>query len=101
MTNPFTIIRNINVRLSVQEINDAGSGTVVSAVTGLFVAFNKTFVDVRSITVTAATNPSYPDGVIGQYTFGTEADGGFTAHLFRRDTGAEVTGSFSWAARGV
>lgn len=99
MTNPFCVIRNINVRLSVQEKNDAGSDTVTNAVTGKFVTFNKTFLDVRSITVTASRNPSYP--VIAVYDFGTEADGGFTVFLFRQDTGAAVTGDFSWAVRGV
>lgn len=99
MTNPFAVIRNINVRLSVQEKNDAGNDTVTVAGDGKFVTWNKTFVDVRSITVTAEHNASYP--VIAVYEFGTEDDGGHTVRLFRQDTGAAVTGNFSWAVRGV
>lgn len=100
MTNPFVLIRNINVRLSVKEKTDGGNGSITtSPSSGLFVNFNKTFLDVRSIVVTAKQNVSYP--VIATYSFGTEEDGGFTAYLYRQDTGAAVTGDFSWAVRGV
>ncbi len=101
MVDPFITISSINVRLSVQEIADGGIDSVTGGTpsAGKFVTFNKTFVDVRSIVVTAVENASYP--ITPSYVFGTEIDGGFTAYLKRTDTGAFITGEFSWSVRGV
>ena len=100
---PFCVITNINVRLTVKEKNDAGSAMVPISgpEAGVFIPFNKVFLDVRSITVSAKRNASYPSGVIAIYDFGDERDGGFTAYVFRRDTGAYIGGEVSWTARGV
>lgn len=97
--NPFTVITNINVRLTVKEKTDGGIGTVSATSAGVFVPFNKTFLDVRSIVVSGKKQAGFD--VIGIWDFGTEADGGFTAYLLRRDTGAYVNGDFGWTARGV
>ena len=94
---PFVSITNINVRLSLKEVTDGGISTV--AAIGTFIPFNKTFLDVRSIVVTAKKNATH--NVIAVYDFGTETDGGFTAYVYRRDTGAGIIGEVSWAIRGV
>jgi hypothetical protein len=97
--NPFTILSNINVTLSVKEEQDGGIVNVTGGSSGTFVAFNKDFVDVRSIVVSARKNASYD--VEALWEFGTEEDGGFTAYVLRRDNGSYVDGEVSWQVRGV
>lgn len=97
--NPFVMISNINVRLTVKEKTDGGTVNATGGASGVFVPFNKYFVDVRSITVSAKRQ--VPEAV-AIWDFGTEADGGFTVFLLRRSDGVYLSsGEVSWTARGV
>lgn len=100
--NPFIVISNINVKLTVKEKNDGGSAVIAASSSGTFVPFNKYFIDVRSITVSAEKQAN-PVGTnaIAIYEFGTEADGGFIAYVIHRLTGDYIGGRISWTARGV
>jgi len=98
--NPFVKIIDVRVRLDVKIQRDEGEGTVVVAADGAVVTFNKTFIDVRSISITPAYNASY--GVIGMYDFvDTPNPTEMTVYLVRIDTGAKVVGDFRWAVAGV
>jgi hypothetical protein len=99
-------IRELRLRVSIKEKRDEGVGTVSNAITGSVVTFNKTFVDVDSITVTAKYKPP----VLGVpqvqphpvYDFTDVANPtGFTVYLLNPQTGDFVTGDFSWAAKGT
>lgn len=97
--NPFVVIEKINVRLTIKEKNDGGSASVDGGESGTFIPFTKTFVDVRSITVTARRNASFP--VIAIYDFDDEDTGGFTAYILKLEDGTYVNGTVDWAVRGV
>ena len=89
---------SLNVRLDTKLINDAGSGTADAGdVGGTPVSFNKTFIDVESITVsanaTAAVNAVYDFLDVANATT-------FYVYLFDAVTGARVSGGFSWSAKG-
>lgn len=103
MATEFTKITNIRLKLSVKNIRDAGSGTVSNASTGLAVSFNKSFTNVRSITVTAARNDT--DAPTAFYDFTSVPNPtGFTVFLIATkgaSAGNKVTGDFSWSAEGV
>lgn len=98
----FLTLTDLRVRLSVKTIKDSGSDTVSSAATGLTVNFNKEFMDVRSITVTGAYNSSYPVTAVYDYNGASAPPDQFMqVYLYRTDTGAKITGSFSWKVEGV
>lgn len=98
--NPFVVITNINVRLTVKEKTDGGQVNANGGASGVFVPFNKVFLDVRSITVSAKRQ--LPDDPIAIYDFGDELDGGFTVYLLKRSDGTYLnSGEVSWTARGV
>lgn len=96
--NPFVVIEKINVRLTIKEKNDGGHADVPGSSSGLFIQFNKVFLDVRAINVTARKQS--PD-VEALYEFGTEDDGGFTAYVVRKSDGVFVAGTVDWQVRGV
>lgn len=87
----------LNVILDSKLKNDAGSDSVTTAATGKVVTFNKSFVDIESITV----SPNTTSNVIAIYDF-TDAPNPttFTVYLYNPATGTKVTGNFSWAAKG-
>ena len=102
LVGDFLKLSSIRVRLSVKTIKDSGNDTISVASTGLLVNFNKTFLDVRSITVTPAYNASYPVTAVYDYNGASlPADQFMTVYLYRTDTGAKVTGGFSWKVAGV
>lgn len=89
---------SLNVRLDTKLKNDAGGGTANAGdVSGTPVLFNKTFIDVESITVSANTTAS----VTAVYDFlDAPNPTGFNVFLFNATTGARVSGNFSWSAKG-
>lgn len=100
MATTYAQINAPRVRLDVKELNDSGQGEVTVANDGATVTFNKDFVDVKGITVTAKYNASYP--VLAVYDYEDVADPtDFTVYIYRTDTGVRVTGDFRWSARGI
>lgn len=90
-------ITEIRVKLDAKLIADAGNGTAsASDAGGTMVAFNRPFIDVRSITVTAGgTTPR-----IALYDF-VDAPYPTQFRVLLFDTnGNRVDGPFSWTARG-
>lgn len=95
-TNSAVSINTINVRLDSKLINDAGTGAVTNASTGVLVNFTKPFIDVISIQVTPTGNTP----LFAVYDFvDTPNPTQFTVYLYDT-TGTRVTGNFSWGARG-
>ena len=95
----LAIVGPIRLRLTLKKKRDAGSGTS-SAVAPVAVTFNQTFLDIRSIVVTAAYNASYP--VTAVYDFlDVPSPTGFDVYCYRTDTGAQVANAFSWSVEGV
>lgn len=88
-----------NLRVDSKEVLDGGFGT--AAASGeTTVTFNKTFVDVDSLSVTAKYNASY--GVIAIWNFVDVANPtSFGVRCYRVDTGAQVANDFSWQAKGT
>lgn len=89
-------LNTVNVRLDSKIKNDSGYGSVTTASTGKVVQFTKPFVDITSIQVT-------PNGTTARFAIYDFVDipnpTQFTVYLYDT-TGARVTGSFSWSARG-
>ena len=90
-------INSLRLKLDVKEKQDTGRGTVTDAVNGAVIEFNKTFVDIQSISVTAAGT----GGFVATYVFiDTPNPTEFTAFL--TDTsGVKQNGDFSWQVWGV
>jgi hypothetical protein len=91
-------ITNINTKLDSKLRTDSGSGTANSGDSGgTTVTFNVAFIDVDSISVTAAgTSP-----VIAIYDFVDVANPTTFKVLLYNTSGSRVSGTFSWTARGV
>ena len=89
---------SLNVRLDTKLINDAGSGTANAGdASGTTVTFNKSFIDVESITV----SPNTTSSVTAVYDFVDAPNPTtFDVYLFNANTGARVSGDFSWSAKG-
>ena len=91
-------ITNINTKLDSKLRTDSGSGTANSGDSGgTTVTFNVAFIDVDSISVTAAgTSP-----VIAIYDFVDVPNPTTFKVLLYNTSGSRVSGTFSWTARGV
>lgn len=90
-------VQSINIRLDSKIKNDVGSDTVTDAVNGLVVDFNAPFIDVGGIQVTPKFGGS---AVNALYDFvDTPNPTSFTVYL-KDVNGNNVTGEFSWSARG-
>jgi len=90
---------NIGLRLDAKVIKDSGSQTVTDAASGAVVQFNKSFVDIKSLHVTPQFSSSYP--LTAVYDFQDVPNPtSFIVYLYRTDTGAKVTGNFSWFVEG-
>lgn len=96
----FARIREMRLMLFLKKKRDGGGGVASASDTnGTQVNFNKSFLDIDSITVTAEHNASYR--VHASYVFADAPNPtGFQVMLHRLDTGARVSGNFSWAAEG-
>jgi predicted phage tail protein len=97
--NDIAVIMSIRVKLDLKQITDAGRAEV--ATNGVQVNFNKTFIDVVSITVA----PEATTSTLAVYDF-TDVPNPthFHIYLFNPATGADASGSgkyVSWTARGV
>jgi hypothetical protein len=96
-TDSLLEISQLSVKLDSKIKNDSGSGTAVSTdVGGTTVTFNKSFVDITSITVTPnSTIPMY-----AIYDFKDIPNPTEFKVLLYDNTGTRVSGNFSWSARG-
>lgn len=103
MPNDIAKISSVVVKLDVKTIRDAGSGTITNATTGLTVNFNRSFKDIRSITVTSARDDAQQPIAVYDFT-DVPNPTSFTVFLYATkgaNTGNRITGSFSWSAEGV
>lgn len=100
MATAYAEILAPRVRLDVKELKDSGQGEVTNATSGETVTFNKTFVEIKGIVVTARYNASYP--VFAVYDYEDVPDPTeFTVYIYRTDTGVRTTGEFRWEATGI
>lgn len=108
MAGEFSTVTNVRVRLDVKEVDDSGFDTVTDANAGKVVTFNKSFADIRSIGVTAASNGNYP--VSAYYDFQDIPNPeSFIAFIIALQTvpalgvvvGQKVTGNFAWQVEGI
>ncbi|HFD81042.1 MAG TPA: hypothetical protein ENK05_11740 [Gammaproteobacteria bacterium] len=90
-------VTNLEVKLDVKLKNDAGDGVANAADTGgTTVTFNRQFIDITSLTVTAKGTSS----VTAVYDFvDAPYPTDFSVYLFD-SSGNRVSGEFSWAAKG-
>jgi len=98
----LTIIERIRVRLDVKIKKDSGNGSHnhITDPTGTVVTFNRTFIDIRSITVTAAVGAG-SIGITPVYDFvDVPNPTSFKVLLFRTSDGAAISGNFSWKVEG-
>lgn len=98
-TTKLAGIKNLVLTVGVPTISDAGSGEVTNATNGLVVNFNKTFVDVSSIIVTAAIKAGTAPVAVYDFTDAPNPTS-FTVYLYD-NAGVKTTGKFSWYAEGV
>lgn len=99
-------ISQVRVRIDQKIISDSGFGTILpaQASSGLIVNFNKVFLDVRSLVVTAALrlNGGVPVPLQGIYDFlDVPNPTHFTAYLINTSTGQFDYGDFSWSCEGI
>lgn len=92
------LIKQLNVQLNVAEILESGNATAnASDVGGTVVVFTKEFVAVESITITyAGTTPVSVSAPLPAGANPTQ----FVVYLFDSNTGARLTGPFSWKIKG-
>jgi len=97
----FVQITGLNIKLSIQTSLDSGSGTAVSTDSlGTLVTFNKTFVDVISISVTPSSIGSSSSVTeVVNFDFSQTYPTSFRVLLFN-SSGTRVSGSFTWQATG-
>lgn len=97
----YSKLEGLRLRLDAKIKRESGADSVSNATTGKAITFSKTFVDIISITVVAAKqSDSY--GITAVYDFSDVPNPtGFTVYLYRNDTGAKVTGAFSWEVSGI
>lgn len=95
----WCVVTDVAARVQVKEVTDAGTAAVVgSDAGGTTIPFTQAFLDVSSIVVT-------PEGTAGRTAVrdggvGVANPTGFKVLLFD-PSGARVSGTVSWAARGV
>lgn len=99
-------ISNVRVRLDQKTVRDSGFGTILpaQAPTGVIVNFNKVFLDIRSLVVTASLrlNGGVPVPLQGLYDFlDVPNPMHFTAYLINTNTGQFDYGDFSWSCEGI
>ncbi len=95
----FSYFKNHTLQLDSKLKSDAGNATVTVAANGVTVTFNKTFVDITSLTAQAMG-----DGSVSLTTVIDFVDipnpTQFTVYIFNSVTGAKLTGTVSWNAKG-
>lgn len=95
-TKSIYTLSQLSVTLAAKLKNDAGSLTANAGDTnGTWVPFNITFISIQSIT--PASNGSTP--LTAVYTYDIATPNGFYVLLFNQ-SGARVTGTVSWSAKG-
>lgn len=96
-------ISDIKITVSVKELRDAGGGNALAADSGgTTVNFNKDFVDIDSITVTAEHQAGETKGITAVYDFtDTPNPTSFKVLLFSNNSGNRIDGAFKWAAKGA
>lgn len=98
----LTRVSEVRVVVSIKELRDGGTGYANSGDTGgTTVTFNKTFVDIDGINVTAAHQAGETKGITAVYNFTDSPNPtSFTVLLFSNNTGSRINGDFSWSAKG-
>jgi hypothetical protein len=89
-------INALNIKLSVKQRTDSGSGTISVAASGAAVTFNYPFISADTPIV--QPNGSTPLIPVVVYSGGVNPTG-FTVYLYTTG-GAQTTGNFSWSVRG-
>lgn len=79
--------------------SDAGNATVTVAADGVTVSFNKTFVDITSLTAQAMGDGSVSLTTVIDFVDAPNPTE-FTVYIFNSMTGAKLTGTVSWNAKG-
>ena len=100
-------VTGLHTVLSVKLTDDAGSGMAnasdsggTGATQGTYVAFNKAFVNVQSITVQPSVNGSSSSVfAVVNYDFSTAYPTAFRVQLYNT-SGTRVSGAFSWSVKG-
>jgi hypothetical protein len=103
MPSDIAKIGSVGVKIDIKTIRDAGGGTITTATSGATVTFNRTFKDIRSITVTAARDDAQQPIAVYDFTDGPNPTT-FTVFLYATkgtNSGNRITGSFYWSAEGV
>lgn len=95
----FGLYNNHTLQLDSKLKSDAGNATVVTASTGITVTFNKTFVDITSITAQAMGDGTVPLTTVIDFV-DIPNPTQFTVYIFNSVTGAKLTGTVSWNAKG-
>lgn len=89
-------VNALNIKLSVKNRTDSGSGVITNATTGVYVPFGYAFID-------ADTPMVQPQGAVPLIAVVDYTDvpnpTGFTVYLYTT-AGVKTTGSFSWTVRG-
>lgn len=96
-------ITDIRYTVDVKERTDAGTGTVTTASAGAVVTFNKAFADISSLTVTPSFDTAGGGTLNSVYAIYDFEDvpnpTSFKVYLYDQN-GTQITGNFSWNARG-
>jgi hypothetical protein len=96
--NDLLLLTGLNTRMDAKLINDAGNGTAVSTDSGgTTVTFTRSFARVTSISVT----PASTSAVLATYSFTDVANPTSFKVLLWNTSGARLSGSFSWTAKGA
>ena len=91
-------INRLNVRMAFKLSDDAGMGYAAAADSGgTTVLFNRSFVDIQSITVT----PQGTAAATALYDFVDTPNPTKFKVLMFNSSGARISGNFSWSAKGV
>lgn len=89
-------VNALNIKLSVKNRTDSGSGVITNATTGVYIPFGYAFIDADTPIV--QPQGTVPLIAVVDYT-DTPNPTGFTVYLYTT-AGVKTTGSFSWTVRG-
>jgi len=94
--NDLLIINSQTLTSDLKIINETGNDSVLDAETGKLVTVTKTFIDIKSIIVTA----NGTDARFAIYDYDGISNSNFTVYLFN-SSGTKIIGDFSWSVQGL
>ena len=104
----FVRLVQIRVRVSIKTARDGGHADALASDddpdpdNGTQVFFNKTFVDVQSITVTPDYQAAEAAGISAVVNFNDDPNPTyFRVLLYSNDTGDRIDGGFNWSCQGI